>query len=103
MGYHYDEKCRNARYKKWRRRIFAKNPLCVKCKERGLTVSGTDLDHIVPLVKAPERVMDEENVQVLCKECHQAKTAQENRQEGQRILGYDESGYPIINPSYSKG
>ena len=37
-----------------------------------------EVDHVVPLAKAPERAYDVENLQVLCKTCHGRKTRYEN-------------------------
>ena len=53
-------------------------PLCRICKANGFIVSGEELDHIVPLSKGG-KLMDEKNVQHLCKPCHEEKSRGENR------------------------
>ena len=69
------------RYQHWRRRILAHEPLCRPCREAGFTVGAVEIDHVVPIARAPERFWDENNVQPICRACHEAKTAAENRHE----------------------
>lgn len=65
-----------------REALFAREPLCRKCKERGRVRAATQRDHIVPLFEGgPE---DESNEQPLCDECHAEKTQQESK----RARGY---------------
>jgi len=60
--------------KRWRRL----HPLCALCKAQGKTVLGDLVDHIVSVRRAPERVLDESNLQTLCTTCHNAKTNAED-------------------------
>lgn len=46
------------------------NPLCVFCRAKGLTVLATVGDHIVAIEDDPSRRLDPENIQSLCKPCH---------------------------------
>ena len=48
---------------------------CKKCKGRFLL----DIDHIIPRSKAPNRVMDLTNINLLCRNCHNQKTKIERR------------------------
>lgn len=66
--------CSTRAYRAWRARYLARHPLCAGCAREGLTVAAVELDHVVPLVKGGA-LMDERNVQGLCRECHEAKTA----------------------------
>ena len=66
------------RYRKARRTFLRKNPLCVKCAERGLTVAAEELDHVLRAVDRPDLFMERTNWQALCQPCHERKTAAEN-------------------------
>lgn len=66
--------------KAWRdlsRLILKSEPLCRKCKRDGHLAAATEVDHIVPLRRAPERRYDPGNLQPLCRKCHSQKTARE--------------------------
>ena len=79
-------------YRKFRLQWLQENPWCVECEKEGITMPADDLDHIIPLSRTgPEGLMDEENVQGLCKEHHWQKTASENR----RVPRCDIDGRPI--------
>ena len=64
------------RYRQLRARVRRDHPLCVHCAAHGLTVAGTDVDHIIPLAHGG-RLMDRANLQHLCAACHDAKTRQQ--------------------------
>lgn len=84
------------KYRKWRSCMLAKEPLCRLCRAKGIIRAADELDHIVRRSDAPERVMDESNVQSLCRECHERKTAEENKSRF-RDWGCDENG-SLTNP-----
>ena len=88
MGeFHLDKK-----YRKLRDRFIRENPLCRLCfKEEGLTVAASEVDHIKPLKTHPELAMDRSNLQALCRNCHEKKTARENN----RFVGADAEGNPL--------
>lgn len=82
-----------------RAEVMDKRPLCAECLKRGVETMGTDADHVVPLEQggAPFAVS---NIQALCRKCHQAKTAKENRNRAKlRRMAprpvVDERGYPL--------
>lgn len=58
-----------------RKRFFDDNPLCVHCRARGVVRIWTQLDHIIALDNGGEDV--DSNLQGLCDECHQIKTAKD--------------------------
>ena len=58
---------------------MAREPLCRACAMQGIVKRADELDHIVRRADAPELLMDESNVQPLCRECHEKKTADENK------------------------
>ena len=73
-----------ARGKAWKKlsRIFlAKNPLCVGCEAEGLTRPARVVDHILPFLMFPEKRYDENNLQALCRKCHNQKGGYEKRGE----------------------
>lgn len=66
------------RWTETRALLLAVEPLCRMCKAKGLVTLAEEIDHVVPLHKyqgddphAPE------NLQPLCKPCHQDKTVQD--------------------------
>jgi 5-methylcytosine-specific restriction endonuclease McrA len=70
------------RTKRWRnlRQFFlSNNPLCVECEGRGLLVTATVVDHIIPRRERPDLELDESNLQGLCDACHNAKSGREGR------------------------
>jgi 5-methylcytosine-specific restriction enzyme A len=59
------------------------NYLCAHCmKFDGRPIQATDVDHIVPIAEAPERRLDLDNLQCLCKKHHDQKTYEENNAFG---------------------
>ncbi len=56
----------------------ARHPFCMIRTHCNGTYSG-EVDHIVPLIIAPDRKYDETNLQAACKPCHSAKTQRENQ------------------------
>lgn len=71
------------RYQRFRNRFMRRNPLCAECDRQGRVTVAVEMDHIVPVHKAPDRVWDETNLQALCLSCHIDKTARENEACGE--------------------
>ena len=72
---------RKSAWRKLRKIVLEKNPLCVHCLENDGVVKQADVvDHIVPIKKNGAK-LDESNLQGLCHKCHNRKTYYENRQE----------------------
>ena len=65
------------RWRNTRAAVLRDNPLCCKCKARGVLQPATVVDHIVPIKLGGER-FERSNLQGLCVPCHNAKTASEN-------------------------
>ena len=55
---------------------LAGEPLCRLCAAQGLATAADLVDHIVP-IRDGGAVLDEENLQSLCRRCHDAKTAED--------------------------
>lgn len=60
---------------KFRKGYLARNPLCIRCDERGRTKPATDVHHKIKLSQRPDLKYDESNLEPLCHECHSALTA----------------------------
>ena len=70
---------------KWRvlrRKFLLRNPLCVQCKERGLVVAATQVDHVVPHQGDATRFWNVSNLQSLCASCHSRKTRRQDSVRG---------------------
>ena len=61
----------DARHKRWRAVILARDPICTKCDEAASTVA----DHVIPLSQGGDFSL--ENGAGLCRRCHQQKTSAE--------------------------
>ena len=64
------------RWKKDRTAYIAQNPLCVKCKEKGIITEAKVSDHIVPINEGGD-IWHWKNRQALCTTCHNIKSAKE--------------------------
>lgn len=82
----------------WKRARHAQlllKPLCRMCGELGLFVPATVVDHVVPHRGDRALFLDSENLQSLCKPCHDRhKQAQEHQRDG-LIRGSGRSGQPL--------
>ena len=58
-----------------RQRVFARNPLCVRCLQQDRVSLATIADHIINLQEGG--VDDETNLQGLCQACSDVKTHEE--------------------------
>lgn len=65
-------------WQKVRAQHIAWSPLCVMCKARGWAVRAKDVDHIIPFEGRTDPLrLDPDNLQSLCRACHNAKTGRE--------------------------
>ena len=65
-----------------RDRLFKSNPLCVECERLGRVTLATQRDHIKPLAEGGTD--DDDNVQGLCRACHDGKILAEALRGRQR-------------------
>lgn len=70
-----DKRIRGRRGVALRKRRLAMHPLCAECLKRGITRATDQIDHIIALTNGGEDIDD--NVQGLCREHHDEKTAGE--------------------------
>jgi 5-methylcytosine-specific restriction protein A len=66
-------------------------PLCKMCDAKGFVTLGVAMDHIEPLFKGGSN--DDENLQMLCVECHRKKTATDLGIRYKPTIGVD--GWPV--------
>lgn len=66
---------RGAKLQQLRQALFTKEPLCRQCKANGRTSMAIIRDHIIPVAEGGTD--DPSNIQPLCGECSQVKTAEE--------------------------
>lgn len=68
----------SSRWKRLRQVILSEHPLCVHCERLGLVTAATVIDHIIEISDGGA-VWDRDNLQPLCRTCHQIKTGLEQR------------------------
>lgn len=73
----------SASWLKARRSHLAHEPLCRACAARGRVTAAEVVDHIVPIRHGGAQ-LDPENLQSLCKVCHEAKSHAEGSRFGRR-------------------
>ncbi|MBE3589998.1 MAG: HNH endonuclease [Firmicutes bacterium] len=66
----------DARWRRLRAMVLAREPLCRACAVEGRVTPATDVDHIVPRSRGGTDVLD--NLQPLCHRHHSEKTARED-------------------------
>lgn len=67
-------------------------PLCRRCRAKGLVTIATVPDHIKPLAKGGTD--DDTNIQCLCEPCHAEKTAEDfGHRAPKQQIGAD--GWPV--------
>ena len=92
------------RGRKWqaiRRRILARDPICIECRARGKVTAAsvsTVVDHIKGLAEGGSN--EDTNLQGLCHDCHSRKTeAEAARARGHRAprerVGIGVDGWPV--------
>lgn len=70
---------KTVRWQRLRKKVLLASPLCSECARQGKITPATVVDHIVPHKGNLELFWDENNLQALCKSCHDRKTAKEGR------------------------
>ena len=66
----------DARWVKVRLLHLSSEPLCRLCAAQGRVTAADLVDHILPIADGGA-VLDEDNLQSLCRRCHDAKTAED--------------------------
>lgn len=61
-----------------RKKFLNSNPLCVKCNANDVVTVATVVDHVKSIATGGEK-FDDNNLQSLCKYCHNSKSSSESR------------------------
>lgn len=69
----------DSRWERVRLQHAMDEPLCRHCAERGLVVGMDMVDHIIPISVAPDRRLDDSNLQSLCNACHAVKSHEDRK------------------------
>jgi len=85
------ERPRGRTLQRIRGRMMQDQPLCTMCDAKGFVTLGVEMDHIEPLFKGGSN--DDENLQMLCVECHRKKTATDLGIRYKPTIGVD--GWPV--------
>lgn len=80
-----------AAWRKLRASVLAEQPLCPECRDQGLLVPATEVDHQDNDPSNNSR----DNLVGLCKTHHSAKTAAEMRGHKPKVKGCDVHGNPL--------
>lgn len=75
-------------------------PLCRYHRELGQVVPATVVDHIKPHKGDRNLAFDPENLQSLCKDCHDMHAQSKDR--GEPVAGCDADGFPL-DPNHRWG
>lgn len=81
----------DARWRKLRAIYIHDHPLCAACAAEGKLRAAAVVDHITPHRGDISLLYDESNLQSLCTECHNRKTAAEDGAFGNRRVANAES------------
>jgi 5-methylcytosine-specific restriction protein A len=74
------EKLYNSKtWRKCRLAFLQANPLCAHCLKEGKTAAAVIADHIIPLKQDRSDPFNWENLQPLCKPCHNRKTMKDKQ------------------------
>ncbi|WP_069648969.1 HNH endonuclease [Caloranaerobacter ferrireducens] len=84
----YKKLYNSSRWQRLRKKVLTKHPLCVECEKAGRLTTATVVDHIIPHRGDEDLFWDEDNLQSLCKSCHDKKTAREDGRWGRKNKVY---------------
>lgn len=80
----YKKLYNSSRWKELRQYRLNTQPLCVECLKNDRITPATVVDHIKPHKGDEELFYDFNNLQSLCKSCHDRKTAKEDGRWGKK-------------------
>jgi 5-methylcytosine-specific restriction enzyme A len=90
------------RWKRLRRLQMAEFPLCRMCEAAGRTTPATLVDHITPAKDDVELFFDMNNLQSICRPCHDSAKRKDERRGFSTQIGLD--GWPVDgrHPVYNR-
>lgn len=65
--------------------VLREQPLCIRCRQKGIRRAATVVDHIVSHRNDKELFFQRTNLQSLCKSCHDNKTLKEDAPESIKL------------------
>lgn len=84
----YKKLYNSSRWQDLRRYVLNKQSLCVECLKNNRITPATVVDHIKPHKGNEDLFYDINNLQSLCKSCHDRKTAKEDGRWGKKDKVY---------------
>ena len=84
----YKKLYNSSRWQDLRRYVLNKQPLCVECLKNNRITPATVVDHIKPHKGNEDLFYDINNLQSLCKSCHDRKTAKEDGRWKRKVYTY---------------
>jgi 5-methylcytosine-specific restriction protein A len=78
----------SSRWQDLRRYVLNKQPLCVECLKNNRITPATVVDHIKPHKGNKDLFYDINNLQSMCKSCHDRKTAKEDGRWKRKVYTY---------------
>lgn len=84
---------KTAYWQSLRRQQLLCEPLCRFCKQLGQLVRATVVDHVIAHKGDEELFSDPENLQSLCKPCHDGH--KQRQEKSGYLAGGDANGFPL--------
>ena len=84
----YKKLYNSSRWQDLRIYVLNKQPLCVECLKNNRITPATVVDHIKPHKGNEDLFYDINNLQSLCKSCHDRKTAKEDGRWKRKVYTY---------------
>ena len=82
-----------ARWDKLREWQLAMEPLCQFCKQQDVVTEADIVDHVIPHKGSVDLFFDPENLQSLCKHCHDS--VKRRIELGQGVVTFGPDGWPL--------
>lgn len=82
-----------ARWDRLRELQLTLEPLCQFCKQSEFIVEADIVDHITPHKGSVELFFDPDNLQSLCKHCHDS--VKQRMELGQTVVTFGSDGWPL--------
>ncbi len=80
-------------WRKVRALVLADEPLCRMCDQQGRVTLATIVDHKIRIKERPDLRLARENLQPLCKSCHDSAAQSRDRRGYRKGVGID--GWPV--------
>ena len=90
-------------WRKVRALVLADEPLCRLCTQQGRVTAATVVDHIIRIKVRPDLRLARENLQPLCKACHDSAAQSRDRRGYLKGTGVDGCPLDPNHPWYTAG